>query len=479
MPTGKNGRGKRSRRHHHSRPKPNKPQAPKSTCNLPHDVIVNILSRLPVKTLLRFRSVSKPWRSLIRSPKFITTHLQTTVQNPSAAATSLILHSLHHKSEDHLLFLVSITPFRQELTKLDHPFPGVFLEMEVVGSINGLVCLCRPRWGDGITIWNPATKQSKGVKLSGYAPNPVFNDRVSIGFCYDPVGDDYKVISILNFKPETKVPARVEVYSCGAESWKKLDVKPPFTFLQTKCIAILKGVPYWVVGIDDEFGSRKAFVWFDVQKGVFHMLPAPMFGGMGVFEGCLVEWRDNLAVIVYPKTGPLYVPLDVWVMEDDGDGIGYWVKKFTVGPVLGIVGIVGFSRKGEIVGKDAEGKVVLYDWGTGGVEYLCIDDAQQHFGVCNYNESLVSIKGFSSVSKQMDPDRQELINSCYGGLSSVWTMLSVYLSCVPRVCDNVIDLLCGCSFGLTMKVVHSADGGVSIVWRTEEGDIDSICEVDL
>ncbi|KAK3032691.1 hypothetical protein RJ639_036755 [Escallonia herrerae] len=291
----------------------------------------------------------------------------------------------------------------------------------------------------------PSCASDPSPSRGGYAPNPVFNDRVSIGFCYDPVGDDYKVISILNFKPEMKVPARVEVYSCGSESWKKLEVKPPFVFLQTKCIAILKGVPYWVVEIDDEFGSRKAFVWFDVQKGVFQMLPAPMFGGMGVFSGCLAEWRDNLAVVMYPKTGALYEPLDVWVMEDDGDGIGYWVKKFSVGPVLGIVGIVGFSRKGEIVGKDAEGKVVLYDWGTGRLEYPCIDDAQQHFGVCNYSESLVSIKGFSSLSKQFDPDKQELINSC----------------------------------GLTMKVVHDADGGVSIVWRTEEGNIDSICEVDL
>ncbi|CAM9002585.1 unnamed protein product [Rhodiola kirilowii] len=37
---------------------------------LPHDVIVDILSRLPCKSLVKFRCVSKQWNSLIRSHKF-------------------------------------------------------------------------------------------------------------------------------------------------------------------------------------------------------------------------------------------------------------------------------------------------------------------------------------------------------------------------------------------------------------------------
>ena len=42
---------------------------------LPYDIIFDILTRLPVKSLIRFCRVSKSWYSTITSPIFITKHL--------------------------------------------------------------------------------------------------------------------------------------------------------------------------------------------------------------------------------------------------------------------------------------------------------------------------------------------------------------------------------------------------------------------
>ncbi|KAI5678813.1 hypothetical protein M9H77_09763 [Catharanthus roseus] len=44
--------------------------------NIPDDAIIEILLRLPVKSLIRFKSVSKFWFSLLISPQFIDMHLK-------------------------------------------------------------------------------------------------------------------------------------------------------------------------------------------------------------------------------------------------------------------------------------------------------------------------------------------------------------------------------------------------------------------
>ena len=49
---------------------------PKPTNNhIPENVEFNILAWLPVKSVIRFRCVCKPWDSFIISPYFISTHL--------------------------------------------------------------------------------------------------------------------------------------------------------------------------------------------------------------------------------------------------------------------------------------------------------------------------------------------------------------------------------------------------------------------
>lgn len=48
--------------------------------NLPDEMELDILLRLPVKSLLRFKAVCKPWATLINDPNFVKTNLHPTNQ---------------------------------------------------------------------------------------------------------------------------------------------------------------------------------------------------------------------------------------------------------------------------------------------------------------------------------------------------------------------------------------------------------------
>lgn len=48
----------------------------KSNDDISEDVIVEILSRLPVKSLLRYRCACEFWYALIKSPRLISRHLK-------------------------------------------------------------------------------------------------------------------------------------------------------------------------------------------------------------------------------------------------------------------------------------------------------------------------------------------------------------------------------------------------------------------
>uniref|UniRef100_A0A6V7QW55 F-box domain-containing protein n=1 Tax=Ananas comosus var. bracteatus TaxID=296719 RepID=A0A6V7QW55_ANACO len=52
----------------------------------PDELISEVLVRLPVKSLLRFRCVSRTWRSLISDPHLIESHRRRSQQHPSLSS---------------------------------------------------------------------------------------------------------------------------------------------------------------------------------------------------------------------------------------------------------------------------------------------------------------------------------------------------------------------------------------------------------
>ncbi|KAL3642444.1 hypothetical protein CASFOL_013259 [Castilleja foliolosa] len=235
---------------------------------LPEELMICILTRLPVKTIVRFKSVCKPWYHLFSTPEFKKLHQGQFSSNPEDQ--SFIIHSFNHwPSEPKDQFSIfNIEYGKKKPTILDHPFSHAQKHcLETVGCCNGLV---RIRRGQDVVLWNPATKMYKIVPLKDCGPNKF----VSLGFGYDSSKADFKVVMV-----DTKLKS-VEIYSANLDSWITVDVGFQFSWFKSTNDLIVSGNPYWVGRVDE----NEVLVYFDVLELVFKIVPVPTDDWMGLYE---------------------------------------------------------------------------------------------------------------------------------------------------------------------------------------------------
>lgn len=220
--------------------------------SLPEDILVEeVLARLPVRDLLKCRSVSKIWRSLIDDPDFVSTHIEN-YKNNSEVSHLLILHRPARSWERDDQVLIRRADTYRKVMELPNVFnlSNVFdlyyeKAYDIVSYINGLLLIKKvksSRFG-GIVLFNPSINRSLIV------PNSMFEAMkdatyVELGLGYDASCNDYKVIAIVYPDAEKNdywgkryratIPGLVQVYSLGTNSWSSnLGVSPP---------------PYWSIG---------------------------------------------------------------------------------------------------------------------------------------------------------------------------------------------------------------------------------------
>ncbi|KAE8099238.1 hypothetical protein FH972_017235 [Carpinus fangiana] len=159
------------------------------TSCLPEDLLIDILLRLPVKPLVRFRLVSKSWFALLKSLNFTTTHLNCSAN-----------HGYHllvdgQGAERHTMILISGKAL-DVAEKIETP--------EIGDEQNTRFCL-------------------HFASISTPGPNTLRWDCVGFGYHLE----DYKVVRILCSRDEHPNRAEVEVYSMSTGSWRVVDAVVP------------------------------------------------------------------------------------------------------------------------------------------------------------------------------------------------------------------------------------------------------------
>ncbi|KAI9126956.1 hypothetical protein K1719_001515 [Acacia pycnantha] len=218
---------------------------------LPGDVIVNILKRLPVKSLIRFQCVCKDWKNLIKTSSFIQDHLHhSSHQNPS-------LFLRWHNSIRMQFGLLDGDRDKEVLEVENAPLTDLFFA-RIVGSSNGLVC-------------------------------------VEACFGFSQVDNDYKIVRIK--VPEYQFVANpMEVYSLNFGSWKVIE------FENLEGVAIrshrnvtVNGVMFWIggkQGVDDDYSL---ILSFDLSKEVWTVIPMTDLNYYDRIR--LIEYENKLVVL--------------------------------------------------------------------------------------------------------------------------------------------------------------------------------------
>ncbi|OMO80899.1 reverse transcriptase [Corchorus capsularis] len=159
----------------------------RSRISLPHDILEEILWRLAVKDVLRFRCLSKGCRDLIDGPEFVKLHLSHSLKTNSHRF--LIIRD-YAKSKPYTLDLDSLENAQIKNTDI---LPDLQVDSPIIGSCNGLIALRSKKNADAIVICNPTTRKTREIPKHPTLPA----SNVNYGFGYDPVSDDYKLVMLI------------------------------------------------------------------------------------------------------------------------------------------------------------------------------------------------------------------------------------------------------------------------------------------
>ncbi|KAL3726640.1 hypothetical protein ACJRO7_031535 [Eucalyptus globulus] len=280
------------------------------------DILIEILSSLPVKSLMRFKCVSKRWQSLIADPGFAKSHLQR-LKARDIIPSQRIVKSSPVQTIDYELFDGGIGGDEDSVVvKFHEPrMDDSRWELVLVGSCDGLVCLS---FHVGFLLYNPTTKESRNLPDSNNFPEDFFlgvGDEFFHGFGCDYASDDYKIVQ--------GDGCQVAIFSLKSGSWRYIQVQH-----ESHLTVYGRGV-YWSEALHwcvvDNSRNKTVIMSFHLSEEKFHqVLSVPEVNGDIVFEGLGIHGAN---LFIYH--GTYKDRLEAWITNEYKRG-GSWTTLFSV-----------------------------------------------------------------------------------------------------------------------------------------------------
>ncbi|RWR91037.1 F-box-like protein [Cinnamomum micranthum f. kanehirae] len=271
---------------------------------IPEDIIMDILSRLPIHSLFQCTLVSKAWRDMIvHNPIFATMQHNRALENQN---NTLLMFS-HVNSPEVNLYLVEreaagLRKLRVMDAKLtDHT---CFNDRpEILGSCNGLLCISFYR-GHRVYISNPITGECKKLPSKERSC-----DALVIGIGFDSARKEYKVVRRV-FIHEKPFSQKIEIHTLGTSSWRQV-VNFPWSdrrgSLNDFSDVLVNGSLHWC----SRHQKPLHITSLDMSDEQFGVVPTPELTSRGDIH--LMAWKGFLTM-----TQQLWVDnsMHVWVMKE-------------------------------------------------------------------------------------------------------------------------------------------------------------------
>ncbi|KAL5788938.1 hypothetical protein ACOSP7_005887 [Xanthoceras sorbifolium] len=323
----------------------------KGDFSLPEDVMIDIFLRFPAKKLAQLRCVCKSWNQIITSQPFVESHI-----DQSTTKACILYHPYRYRPLELGLYSepqeIGLYPETKKLTfdfetlpnfvKLcNPPFATKLIDWNIIGSCNGVLCLCSNFDLSVIYMWNPSINKYMAL------PKPFYQYNVRyLGFGINPLSgylDDFKVVCI-------SANANAEVYSLQKNSWTIVAEGFPPSIDLSRCPydhpAFLRGCVHWCARVSCYVDSKCPWliVSFDFADEFFEkiMLPDNLSASdsnkfLNVVDGCLCVFA---AVDEYSA-------YELWVMMDYGV-VESWTRIYIIEKPDKYWWPLGFAKTGGI-----------------------------------------------------------------------------------------------------------------------------------
>ncbi|KAL9226919.1 hypothetical protein vseg_002676 [Gypsophila vaccaria] len=379
----------------------------KETVTLPYlteELVLDILCRLPIKSLVRFRAVCKNWRSLLSYDRGFASRYRS--YNP--ATYGYLIKSVASEHDTHNFNFGLIRDSDLKLVDiiddyLDHN------NVTVIGSIDGVVCYIRGN--NQFVVWNPSTRDSYRVP----SPN-ILEDSINKSFFgfgrYNQdcgLGGPFSIARIVrrNCKhhwmggdPYCCTPRNeAEFYNSISDSWTNIgDAPKSFLMCTDECSVVVGRTSYWCT-----YTWCASIISFSHSLNKFSEFDGPGSSAANSSLGwSLGEISGSLVALIQGAGGSV----GVWKMVgDDGGGSRVtWVRLFCVARSSGVGKVVKCWRNGEFLVEIKSGhsnelgsKLSLYDPWTKEIRASFEFPVKKgrSYEAFSYVESLISPRGYA------------------------------------------------------------------------------------